>query len=437
MIAAFENQQISAGPTLPNKSPILNIVILCDHAHVSGGLAQVAISSAVQLRKSGHRVILFAAVGPIADSLTESGVEVHCLEQADLLGDESQLRAAVRGVWNLVAAKRVTELLATLDPSCSIVHIHGWSKALSPSVVRACLTSGLPSVQTLHDYTLLCPNGGLFDYVEGRNCPLEPMSASCITHNCDARNYAHKLWRTARLAILQQYVGALKDTDLILLSQRQYDLVKKDLPETARIHFVTNPIEIVKSEAVSVAHNDTFLFIGRLSPEKGPDLLARAAALADVKAVLVGDGPMHDSLVGLPNVTITGWQSRPEVQSWLQRARALVFPSRWYETFGLSVLEAMAKGVPAIVSDNTTASAFVTPNETGLLFRSGDVEDLSRAILRLKEQPQLAQALGNAAYQGYWQSPFTLDRHVLELEGVYRTIIANRASRSSGVRRRA
>ena len=405
------------------------VVIVCDHAHISGGLAQVAVASARGLRRRGHRVIFFAAVPPVDPSLLEAGVEVVCLGQPDMLHDPSRLKAAGRALWNAGAARQLADLLASLDRHRAIVHLHGWSKALSPSILRASRRSGAASVHTLHDYVAVCPNGALFNYVKRENCTLRPMSAACLVSNCDARHYGHKLWRVGRQLALTSLGGALAGEDVIYLSKAQRGIVAPLLPADTRLHYLPNPVDLEDRGPADVTANDTFVFIGRLSQEKGAAVFAEAARRAGVKALFVGDGPMRQAILSAaPGAAITGWVDNAQVRAHLRRARALVFPSLWYETFGLSVHEALANGVPPIVSDNTTSAEALEHEVTGLLFRSGNVDDLTAQIRRLSDG-DAAGRIGRAAYDRYWREPLTLDRHVDGLEELYGLLLCERAGK--------
>ncbi|HZS83355.1 MAG TPA: glycosyltransferase family 4 protein [Stellaceae bacterium] len=405
---------------------MLSIVVICDHAHVSGGLAKVAIGSACALRRRGHRVILLAGMAPVAPELAAAGVETLCLGQQDLLSSGGTLGAGLRAIWNTAAPRALARILAGLDRRNAVIHIHGWSKLLSPSIVAASRRSGVALVQTLHDYVALCPNGAFFNYVGGANCPLRPLSPSCLATNCDARHAAHKAWRVARHAVLFARAGASGDSDFIYLSEFQRRVIAPHLPEGVRLHLVPNPVEVEKEGRAAVAQNRSFVFIGRLSREKGPELFARAAASAGVPAVFIGDGPEEKRLRALaPEAEFTGWLDRAALTSHLRSARALVFPSLWYETFGLAVYEAMAHGVPAIVSDNTAPAAAIEHGVTGLRFRSGLASDLARQITALGYDG-LAERIGGAAYARYWRAPLTLERHIDCLEEVYARVLRRR-----------
>lgn len=118
----------------------------------------------------------------------------------------------------------------------------------------------------------------------------------------------------------------------------------------------------------------------------------------------------------------TGWLPRSEALNWLRRARALVLPSLWYETQGLVVLEAAALGVPAIVPDTSAARDLVNDGHSGLWFKGGDAESLRAAMRRLMVT-QVAQDMGRAAYEHYWQDAPTIDRHISKLERAYLEIL--------------
>ncbi|ALG72320.1 glycosyl transferase family 1 [Azospirillum thiophilum] len=399
------------------------IVILCDHAHPGGGLAKVAIAGAVGLARRGHRVRFFTAVPPIDPALLTEGITVHCLGQPDLKGNADRVQAALRGLWNREAARALETLLAACPANDTVIHIHGWAKALSPSVFPLCRRSGLPVLLTLHDYFPLCPNGAFFIFPDGTNCPHRALSAGCLATDCDARARHHKWWRAARHAAGALSGGFTGGMALLTLSDRQRAVIAPHLaPGTVTLP-VPNPVEVEDRGPAPVAANSRILFVGRLSREKGAALLAEAAALAGCPVRFVGDGEEAETVRRLnPDAELAGWLPPDAVQEEIWRARALAVPSLWYETFGLAAYEALANGVPVVVSDNCAAAEAVRPGGNGFLFRSGDAADLARC-LRLLAHGEEAARLGRQAHDGYWRHPFTLDRHLDRLEEIYRAAL--------------
>lgn len=402
----------------------MHIVVVSDYAFVSGGQAKVAIDSAVGLARKGYRVTFFAAVGPVCEKLIDAGIRVVCLNSHTILKDPHPLRGALRSLWNTSAATALSKLLEEKGNDVSLIHVHGWNQALSPSIGPVIVKSGIPHVYSMHEYFLQCPNGALFDYVREENCTLKPMSAACVTRNCDKRNYAYKLYRVVRHAGLN-YISKMPTMfmNFIFLSQLQSDVLRRFERPDARYYHVPNPVTVERRDPVPVEENSDYLFIGRLSREKGAEVFAQAARLAGVSAVFVGEGPSRANLNEIgADFEITGWLSTENVLARLRGARAVVFSSIWYETFGLSVYEALACGVPVIVSEGCAATEAVTDGETGLVFKRGDVRALAEAISRLRN-PELAQRLGREAYRCYWASPLTLEDHIAKLDHVYEQIV--------------
>ena len=402
----------------PPRAP--GVVILNDYAHIEGGGSRVAILSASALAAQGHPVLFFAAVGPVDADLAVSGARVVCLDHPDIFTDRSRLSAALRGLWNRRAAAALGRELAGLDPRGTVVHVHNWTKALSASVVRTALDRGFPVAVTLHDYAASCPAGGFYDYRQQRHCSLEPASLRCITRNCDSRRYGHKLWRTAR-NLVQRKAGGLPDEvrHVVCVSDLARDLQAPHLPPSARIHRVPNPIDVERGPPVEAHRNRNFVSVGRLAAEKGVLLFAEAARAEGAPAVFAGDGYLRARVRQLcPDAEITGWLGTADVARTLGRARVLVFPSLWQETQGLVVLEAAARGIPAIVSDACAAREWVRDGVDGLLFRSGDLADLRRKMALLHDDEQVARLARNA-YDRYWIAPPTPERHATALRDLY------------------
>jgi len=403
----------------------MNIVVLNDHAAVVGGATQVAVSSLNALADAGFDVTFVSSVGPVSPFIDQQRVRVVLFDYHDLLSNPSRLDAALHGVWDSRCARQLGILLSEFDPNDTIVHLHTWVKSLSSSVIHEVLKRGFKLVCTLHDYFSVCPNGGFYNYTKQQHCEITPMSMSCILTNCDARSYSQKLWRYCRHLVQQQVAGMPSRVEhFISISNYSESILQPFLSSLAKIYRVRNPIDINYSPASSPASSDSFCFVGRMSPEKGGRLFASAAYLAKVPAVFLGTG-IEEPLIreSYPSAQLRGWQDRSGVIATVRSSRALVLPSLCHETQGLVVLEAAALGVPAIVSDDCAGREAVIDGETGLLFKSGSVEDLSMKISLLRDDPVLTAQLGLNAYERYWAAPCTLTNHVHELAVCYRRIL--------------
>lgn len=398
----------------------MDVVVVNDFAHVEGGASHVALSSAIGLAARGHQVTLVCGVRPIMAELQSSTVRVVCTDQYDIAHDPYRFRASLQGLWNPKARHAMASVLASLTPEKTVVHLHGWTKCLSSSVVRVAVARGFKVVCTLNDYFTACPTGGFFHYPDNHACKLRPLSLACVSSNCDRRGYMHKLWRVVRQIIQRRY-GHIPDeiSHYIYVSPFSRSILIPFLPAASHLYWNSNVIDVKQSEPVQIEGNKAFVMVGRLTPDKGPALFARAASVLGCRAVFVGDGECREVIENIyPAAKITGWCSMPEVVNYLRQARALVFPSLWYEAQPLVVLEAAALGVPAIVSDSSAARDLVIDGKTGFWFRSGDYDDLSKKMAML-EDAALAKQLGLAAYMRYWADPSDLEVHLRRLEDIY------------------
>lgn len=402
----------------------MNILIINDFSFIDGGASKVAIESAIGLKEKCHNVILFTAVQPIMMQLQKSNITIISTNQLDILKNTKRIESAIQGLWNSKAKKQLGEILKSLNPMDTIIHVHSWEKALSASIIRESIDKGFKMVITLHNYVISCPNGGLYNYRQNSMCKLTPLSKKCLFCNCDARHYYHKIWR-----VLRQYIQNNKGMissgikNYIYISEISKNILKPYLQQDANFYYVKNPVDIEKDKQVNVKMNNNFLYIGRLSKEKGCLLFANAAKELNLNAVFVGDGELKDEIKSIyPKARVTGWVDKKQVKEELKNARVLVFPSLWYETLGLTALEAQAKGVPVIVSNTCTAREVVKDKETGLWFKRGDINDLKEKI-KIMMDNDLIETYGKNAYENYWENDFSLENHINELEKVYEDIL--------------
>ena len=203
--------------------------------------------------------------------------------------------------------------------------------------------------------------------------------------------------------------------DYIAISDFQTGIVAPYLPAGARMHRVSNPIVLDDAGPKGAPAAGDVIFLGRLSPEKGPFLFAEAARKVGLVPTYVGDGPAAAELKArFPEARMLGWQQAEAARAALRGARALVFPSLWYEGQPLTVLEAKALGTPVIVSDACAGREEVEDGVTGLWFKGGDADDLARALLAIRDDTMVAR-MSSAAYAAFWADPPTLERHVARI----------------------
>ena len=407
---------------MSKQGQLRKVIIVNDFSFINGGQTKVAFDTAKGLASRNIEVTFFAACGPADPALEEAGIKVVCLDQKDILNNPDRRDALIRGLWNGAAARALTSLLNDQDPSDTIVHCHGFAKALSPAIGPVMTQSAVPHVYTQHEYFLACPNGGFFDYQKNEICTRHALGIGCLTTNCDVRHPAHKVWRVTRQA-LALGIGRLPRglSDVINISKTQQDAMAPYLSKETRQHFVPNPLDVPDKPPVRLEANDAFLFVGRFSPEKGGLLFAKAAKQAGVRAVFVGDGHDKDAILAAnPDAEITGWQTPEQVDGWFDQARCLVFPSLWYETFGLVAYEALFRGVPIICGKWNASAETVEDGVNGLLVEDTEIDSWAQALGRIRDGDLSS---GEAIHAQFADKDLGRDAYISRLLDVYQDIL--------------
>jgi glycosyltransferase involved in cell wall biosynthesis len=395
-----------------------HVVVLSDYGHAAGGVAQVAIIAARALAELGVRLTFVCGVAPIGSDLNHANIQVHQLGLQEVWQTRNRLNAAARGIWNDRVRRELTRILRNHDPATTIVHAHQWTKSLSPSVLHAVGQSGFELIVTAHDFFSVCPNGAYYVFGEQRRCSLTPMTRQCLVHNCDRSGRAHKVVRIVRQVMTDR---ALRRSAPIYIhvSPLSQKLLSALLPPGSRQFLVPNPCDVRLAPPADAAAADSFVYVGRFTVEKGCLVLAEAAKRAGVRVVFMGDGPEKANITAInPRAELRPWGSREAVSTLIEQARALVLPTLCFETFGLVAFEAVARGVPVIVSHVTGATDFVHHAQAGRIVEAGKVEELASALGSLRDA-DTARSCGAAAYSAYWRDPFTPERHAGALMAIY------------------
>jgi len=344
-------------------------ILLIHNAYQKFGGEDVVFRMERQLLKdNGHEVV-------------EYTVSNHDINSDSFFG---KVKVALETIWSNKQYKKVKRLLKEINPD--IVHVHNTFPQLSPSIYWAIKSCNLPVVQTLHNYRLTCANGLLFR--SNKPCDL------CTTGNFSAalkyKCYRNSLMATAPLVLMQKIhriLGTFNnkvDVYITLNSFNKDIMVKSGLPEE-KMYIKPN---FINSRNLSKrSRKKQLIFVGRVSPEKGLDLLLESFTKLksnEYELVIIGDGPEKDRLQEkYKNVNEICWMghlSHNEVLNEIEQSRGIIMPSRWYETFGMVVIEAFSVGTPAIGPNHAGIPELIQNGINGYLFNPNDTESLSSVL---------------------------------------------------------
>jgi glycosyltransferase involved in cell wall biosynthesis len=308
------------------------------------------------------------------------------VDNAEIVGLAGAAKAALGTVYSFSAKKRFSERIASFRPD--IVHIFNFFPLLSPSIHYACLEADVPVVQKISNFRLICPGALLMR--DGKTCE------ECVGRRFAWPGVLHACYRNSRagtavvasMLATHRILGTWENAVDAYIARTNFSrakLIEGGLP--------AEKISIIPSFAPDPgrrgdARGGFALFAGRLSSEKGLSTMFAAWDRLNGSGLplkIVGDGPMKEEVLRHANgngrhVEYLGSLSRDRVQTLMSDAAFLVFPSACYENFPLSIVEALASGVPVVASGIGAMAEIIEHERTGLLFQSGNPEDLASKI---------------------------------------------------------
>lgn len=357
------------------------VVVISDLCEPRDGPSVIALKNAGALAERGLAVEYFCGDFGGNEDLRRLGIPVHAMGAKDLRSSSFAV-AALRGLYNISAARRLTSLIRSKDTPQTLYHVHNWSKILSPSIFGALRPVMDRVILTAHDYFLACPNGGYFDYQRGVPCFEEPLSLSCLRCNCDRRSRLEKSWRIARdlERRLLMNLSASRAT-VLAVHEGMVPLLEKGGIPAHRIEVLRNPVQPWSSEPVRAETNSGFLFVGRLDHDKGVLLLAEAARRVNVPVTFVGEGTLGAEITAIyPQAKLAGFKDRAGLKEIAATTRCLVVPTRSRETFSLVAYEALTSGIPVILSAFAATREEILASGVGVSCNPYDTDALGRLM---------------------------------------------------------
>lgn len=365
------------------------------------------------LRNTGHTVIEYRRSNHEFDSL-------------DLV---SKARFPATAIWSLKTFRELVQVISHNKPD--ITHFHNTFAMVSPSAYRACKSLGVPVVQTLHNYRLLCARADLFhDNTVCERCVGKFVPWPAILHRCYRDSFPLSAG-VSSIMVFNRMIGTWEkyvDAFVALTNFGKKKFVQGGVPAKK---IVVKPNFVYPDPGKKDGEGEFALFAGRFSPGKGiKTMLSAWRSLPDVPLKLVGTGPESESISAfvkewsLKGVQIIGNLPRNGLLGLMKHARMLVFPSEWYEGFPMVIAEAFASGLPVVCSRIGAPAEVVQNTHTGLNFEPGNPPptDLAEKVRWAWSHAKEMQEMGEEARHHY-EKLYSADRNHALLMDIYRMVL--------------
>ncbi|MNW29306.1 D-inositol 3-phosphate glycosyltransferase [compost metagenome] len=388
-------------------SSVSKVLIIHNFYQQSGGEDKVVEQESAMLRSRGIETEHYYVHN---DSIQSRGLA-------------NMAKLAVEAAWSLPEFKRIKKLLLQVKPD--VVHVHNFFPVISPSVYHACERLGIPVVQTLHNYRLICPAA---TFMRGNK-----VCEKCL-HGTLLHSIRHGCYRGSQLQTIP-VAAMIKFNDLIGTWQHKVSRYIA-LTEFARDKFAESgiPLDRIAVKPNFVHHktvktqydpNDRYLlFVGRISAEKGVrNLLQAWSQLEDrdgLSLVIIGDGPEKAELAAAypqEDVRFLGKQDGDTVLDCMSRAMYVMVPSIWYEGFPMTIVESFSVGTPVLCSRLGALEEVVEDGVTGFHFQHDDLENI-KTVIRCAVVYENYAAMRQKVSENY-AARYTEEVNVKQLMAIY------------------
>ena len=370
--------------------------------------------------------------------LKKHGVDVTTFERFnDDINDSSRikrLKLARDTAWSPTTYQDLSELVSEIRPD--IAHFHNTFPLISPSAYLACREYGVPVVQTLHNFRLICPGALLIR--DGRPCEdcvgtnlLPALRYRCYRGSLPATGalvwmLMRNRWHGTYTTLVNRYIA--------LTEFAAGRLIAGGLP---RDRMSVKPNFSPNISAPGTGDGGYVVYVGRLSEEKGVRTLLTAWKLvAGIPLKIMGDGPLRKELELRDmrdhiSVEFLGFCDRPTIVDIVGRATFQIIPSEWYEGFPMVVVEAYACGTPVVASRIGSLDEIVEEGATGLKFEPGNPRDLSDKVSALWADRALQTMLRRTARESF-EMKFSGEKKYETLTAIYEAAIKDYAQATKG-----
>ncbi|MDB5727636.1 MAG: glycosyltransferase [Noviherbaspirillum sp.] len=342
-------------------------------------------------------------------------VEIYS-QHNDAIKQMPRVAAAVSTVWSQRSASEVDSVIASFQPD--VIHSHNTFPLISPSLYWVAMRRNVPVVQTLHNFRLLCPQAIFLR--DGKICEdcIGKLPWRSVTHKCYRGSAAQSAVVSVMLAA-HRALGTYRHhvTRYIALNAFARDkYVQGGLPAAL---FRIKPNFVPSAAAPEWNRREGGLYVGRLSSEKGLDILAKAVAAPGLPPIeVIGTGPLEPLAREAFAERYLGYRPLDDIMARMRTAQFLVVPSICYENSPRTIVEAFSSGLPVIASRLGALIDIVREGVTGLLFNPADPSDLAAKIAWARSHPEEMLRMGRAARAEY-EANYTPERNYKMLIDIY------------------
>ena len=400
----------------------MNIVQVNKFFYLKGGSEYVFFDTSKLLKEHAHKVSFLAMKHPLNYA---SEYEKYFVAHMDF--DGFSPAHALKVFYSFEARRKMNDLIK--DESPDIAHMHNIYHQISPSILTSLKKSNIPVVMTLHDFKMVCPAYALLR--EGRVCQAcaHKKYYRCFLNKCVKNSRAKSLIASLEMYVHQTILAVYDAVDIFISPSLFLKSKLEEMGFKGKVMHLPNFVNASDFQPAYGSEEPSIVYFGRLSREKGLSTLCGAMRNVKAELKIIGEGPLKEELEkrkereNLKNIRFLKYMAGEDLKKEVARSMFAVFPSEAYENNPRSIIEAFALGKPVVASDLGGISELVRNNETGLLFKAGNTDELSSKIRCLLNSPAKITEMGKNCRE-YVETHCNAEPHYRRLMEIYEKAIA-------------
>ncbi len=400
----------------------MKILLVNKFLYPKGGDAISTLATGRLLAQKGHEVYYWGMAAPENPEYPHREYFVSTIDYNKKMGLRQQLREALNILYSMEAKRKMEALLKKVRPD--IVHLNNFAHQISPSILDVFYRHGIPSVMTMRDYKLVCPVYTMLS--EGKPCERckDGRYYHCFLRRCTKGSMLKSLVNTIEMYLHHRIMHIYDKIDTFISPSRFMMEKVKEMGFRGRLVHLPNFVYTTEFKPRYRWDEESIVYAGRLSYEKGIATLIEACRSIGVRLKIIGDGPMKEELEervrtrGIRNVEFLGYRKGEELKEEIRRCMFVVLPSEWYENNPRIVIEAFALGKPVVGARIGGIPELVKDGQTGYTFKAGDPEELRVKIESLLRDRDSMITMGRKARE-WVEKELNPERHYKELMEIY------------------
>jgi glycosyltransferase involved in cell wall biosynthesis len=401
----------------------MKIVLINKFLYPKGGDAISTLTTGEIFSAKGHEVNYWGMDHPDNPHYQFQEYFVSNVDYEGAAGPVSKAKAAMNILYSFEARKKIAALLEKFKPD--VVHLNNFAHQISPSILDEIKKHQIPTVMTMRDYKMVCPSYGML--ADGKPC--EKCQGGryyyCGLNRCTKGSLFKSMVNVVEMYLHHRILHIYDKIDLYISPSRFLKDKVLEMGLKGEVVYLPNCVDVAGFEPTYEWQENSIVYVGRLSHEKGVQTLINAVKdIPKIHLKIIGDGPLKADLEKqiksgqINNVVFCGYKTGQDLHDEIKNSMFLVIPSECYENNPRTVIEAFALGKPAVGAKIGGIPELVRDWETGLTYASGDTGDLKEKIKMMLTYDKTISEMGKRA-RNYVESKLNSEAHYKRLMKIY------------------